>query len=106
MQGRFNIGTALGSGTLLVDLLGARKALQFGLVDAVAKEGESLEPALARFSAPFLAQRPQVLRTFKALTLAAREPRAARKRLEIERMVETWTHPDHWTAAEGVLGPH
>jgi enoyl-CoA hydratase len=118
VQGRLNIGTAFGGGTLLVDLLGARRALlamassrvysahealQLGLVDAVAEEGESLEQALARFNAPLLAQRPQVLRAFKALALAAHEPRAARKRLEIERMVQTWTHPDHWAAAENVL---
>lgn len=120
VQGRLNIGTAFGGGTLLVDLLGARKALlamatsrvysahealQLGLVDAVADEGETLEHALARFGAPILAQRPQVLRAFKALALAARGPRAARKRLEVQRMVDTWTHPDHWSAADRILKP-
>ncbi len=118
VQGKLNLSSAFGGGTLLVDLLGAQRALgvmaggkvysatralALGLVDAVCRPGESLEAGVGRFVAPVLAQRPQVLRAFKALALAAHAPRAARERLEIAHLVETWTHPDHWAAADQVL---
>lgn len=120
VQGRLNISTGFGGGTDLVQLVGPRMALslligaqvfdaadakRIGLVDEVTGESESLDDCVERFLAPMRAQAPQVLRAFKAIASSGRQglPRVEREHEERAAFVRTWTHPDHWAAAERVL---
>jgi enoyl-CoA hydratase len=120
VQGRLNISTGFGGGTDLMRLLGASRGLlcalraevlsaadarSAGLVDEVAKEGESLEQCVARFLEPIRRQVPQVIRSYKAMALAERQGVDAEQRFrtELAGFVETWTHADHWAAADQVL---
>lgn len=120
IQGKLNISTAWGGGTQLMqrvgavralrllaraELLEARQAADIGLIDAVADADQSLEDALQQFCQPLLAQAPQVLRAFKALARAhaSGQDAEALQALETRHLVETWTHDDHWRAAEKVM---
>lgn len=120
VQGRMNICTGFGGGADLVALVGghralsilidaetiaAERALQMGLIDAVASAGEPLAQCVERFLRPLRAQAPQVLRAFKTIASADRLalPRAERERREREAMIATWVHPDHWRASERFL---
>jgi enoyl-CoA hydratase len=120
IQGKLNISTAWGGGVQLMqrvgsvralrllartELLDARQAADIGLIDAVAEADQSLEEALQEFCQPLLAQAPQVLRAFKALALAHANGQDAQTlaAIETQHLVETWTHEDHWRAAEKVL---
>jgi enoyl-CoA hydratase len=120
IQGRLNVSTAWGGGGDLLALLGptvalrllcraemvaAEEALRLGLADAVAEPKESLDDAVARFLAPLQALAPHVLRSFKALAVAARDgkPRAEIDAIEDDRLAANWQHPDHWAAAAGAL---
>jgi len=121
IQGRLNIATAWGGGADLMRLVGAARALhllavgelldaagarRLGLVDEVGAAGEPLQALIDRFIAPFLQQAPQVLRGFKALAAAIRKglPGAEIREIETHHLVETWVHPDHWQAADKILG--
>ena len=121
IQGRLNIATAWGGGRDLMRLLGVERALRLlaaseridarrarclGLVEAVGEPGESLQAPVDRFIAPLLQQAPQVLRAFKALAMAVRRgaPEAEVREIETCRLVETWVHPDHWSAADNIFG--
>lgn len=119
LQGRLNIATAWGGGTDLfgllppsralhllctAEVLDAARALEIGLIDAVApvQEGEGFVRAyLARLSA----QKPQVMRAFKSLAIMSRFGAAPRDKAESEgaRFAATWAHEDHW-AAVGAMG--
>lgn len=120
IHGRLNIATAWGGGADLVRLVGPAKALrllaaserveaaaarELGLVDAVGAPGEPLQAVIDRFIAPFLRQAPQVMRAFKALVNGFRKglPEAALREIQTHHLVETWVHPDHWQAADGIL---
>ncbi|TVR07613.1 MAG: enoyl-CoA hydratase/isomerase family protein [Salinarimonadaceae bacterium] len=124
VQGRLGVSTAWGGGIDLINILGptkalrllatarvldAREAMETGFVDAVAGEGEhegcDLDAATQAFAAPMLKQAPQVLRAFKALSVAARrgEGRAGLEAIENARFARTWIHDDHWAAADAVL---
>jgi enoyl-CoA hydratase len=107
LQSRLAISTAWGGGIDLIravgparalDLLasgrpvGAEEALALGLVQALGGAAE----ARARWgTAP-----AHTMRAFKALVRAAPADRAA---VEEARFVETWLHPDHWSAAEAAV---
>jgi len=122
VHGKLGISSQWGGGTALVDLLGphkalyamasgtvfgARAALELGLVDVVCEPGETLEDAVQAFLAPMLAMAPQVLRAAKSHVLAAQRglPAVERVAMELVSAVDTWLHPDHWTAADRVLKP-
>lgn len=120
VQGKLAVGTAWGGGAHLVDLLGGRRALRVllegglltapealatGLVDAVADAGESLEVFTERFVDPILRLRSQVVRAFKAVARSRPMGLPHRRAIELEHLVRTWTHSDHWLAADGVLAP-
>jgi enoyl-CoA hydratase len=122
VQGRLNITTAWGGGVDLLEIAGraaglrllarsevleARAALSLRLYDAIAAEGQDLDGALEEFLAPIRQQTPRVLRAFKALATAARRglPRQEMEELETASLAETWVHPDHWAAADKILGP-
>ncbi len=120
VQGTLNISTAWGGGSDLVALvgparglqlmaeatvLGAREAMAFGLVDAVAESGEDFAAFVERFLSVWLRQKPQVLRAFKWQAVARK---LGRVRSEIdardrELFAATWCHDDHWAAARGLL---
>lgn len=119
IQGRLAISSAWGGGVDLMRLVGPSRALQllsrsemlepeqalaFGMVNAVAADGETLQDALARFTEPMLRQAPQVMRAFKALAVEQRC--VGRERLDETETVHfgrTWSHPDHDRAVERIL---
>jgi len=120
VQGTLNIPTAWGGGADLAAILGpsralqlmaeapileAPRALELGLVDAVAPEGEDFDAFVARFLAPWLRQRPQVMRAFKWQAAAWKLglPREASEAVDRENFAAAWCHEDHWTAAERIL---
>jgi enoyl-CoA hydratase len=117
IQARLNISCGFGGGQDLIRLLGpaagmaeglraetlsAAQALERGLVDQVASDGESLDQCVLRFLQPILRQKPQVIRAYKAFASAARQALdpAQRRALEREWFVRTWTHDDHWAAVD------
>ena len=119
VQGRLNIATAWGGGIDLMRLLGTSRALNLmcrgdmlsgaeassiGLVDAVAREGQSLDDLISDFIAPILKQAPQVLRAFKAVASGVRAglSRDELNDIETRMFAQTWVHDDHWTAAEKI----
>lgn len=120
VQGLLHITTAWGGGVDLLRkvgygkalellcsarLLGAEEAGAVGLVDRVARAGDSLDSALDEFLEPVMRMAPQVIRAFKALALqvSSAPPRAPHDARETELFSEVWIHPDHWEAAERFL---
>ncbi len=116
VQGRLNISTAWGGGIDLMRLIGPSRALglmcrgemlsgteatALGLIDAVAREGQSLDDLIVDFIAPILKQSPQVLRAFKAVAKGVRAglSRDELNDIETRMFAQTWVHDDHWTAA-------
>jgi enoyl-CoA hydratase/carnithine racemase len=121
IHGRLNITAAWGGGadlhalvgraralrmTTRAELVPAGRALEWGLADAVAAEAD-LERTLQEFVAPILKQAPAVLRANKAQAIAARRHLSydERRAIELDGLVETWVHPDHWAAVDRVLSP-
>jgi enoyl-CoA hydratase len=121
IHGRLNITAAWGGSADLYGLVGraralrmttrselvpAALALEWGLADVVSDEA-GLEAALERFVSPILRQSPTVLRACKRQAIAAREglPYAQRRDIEQAGLVQTWVHPDHWTAVDRVMSP-
>jgi enoyl-CoA hydratase len=84
------------------EALNAHEALQLGLVDAIAAEGEILEESIASFLRPILSRKPQVIRGYKAMAIAERQGLSLPQRRAIERQSfsHTWAHADHWVAVE------
>ncbi len=121
VQGRHAISTAWGGGVDLMQLVGPARALRLlttcefvdhdlglsiGLYDRCAATGRPLADVVAEFTRPMLEQPPQVLRTYKAMAVAARM-NAARPPIEaaeLENFVTNWVHDDHWRALDKVLG--
>lgn len=120
VHGNLNIPPAWGGGADLAAIVGPARALQLmaeakifdapaalalGLVDAVAPEGEVFETFVARFIAPWLKQRPQVMRAFKWQVAANKLglPRTAGDEVDRENFAAAWCHPDHWSAAARIL---
>ena len=68
-------------------------------------EFQALESHLDEFLAPFLRQKSQVLRGFKALAQGVRKGLSRRElnQLESRMFAETWVHADHWEAADQFL---
>ena len=121
LQAQLNVTTAWGGGIDLLALLGparglavllearripATEAQQLGLLQRVCGPHETLAACTDLVLAPLLQRPVQVLRAYKALALEAR--RALHERLaavEERGFVATWTHADHWAAAELALAP-
>lgn len=120
VQGRLGLSTGFGGGADLARLLGGRTALRLlltaeilepaqakslGLIDDISVPGETLEACVTRFLGPIVRQRPQVARAFKSIALAERMglSRGERERQERRCFVDTWTHPDHWAAADKLM---
>ena len=119
VQGRLNISTAWGGGIDLMNLVGpsiglgllsrgemlsGSEAAKIGLVDALARDDQSLDNLVADFIAPILKQAPQVLRAFKALANGVRSgmTRAELNDLETRMFADAWVHQDHWTATRKI----
>ncbi|MFQ5635150.1 MAG: enoyl-CoA hydratase/isomerase family protein [Gammaproteobacteria bacterium] len=116
LQGGLNVTTAWGGGIDLVAAVGGRRALELltsarrvkadealvlGIVDRVCAPGETLPACLAEYLAPCLSRTRRVLEGFKAITTGHRQ--AVHERLsgiEQRHFLATWTHDDHWAAAE------
>ena len=121
LQAQLNVTTAWGGGIDVLALLGparglalllearriaATEALQLGLLQRVCGPHEALAACTDLVLAPLLQRPVQVLRAYKSLALEAR--RALHERLsavEEHGFVATWTHADHWAAAELALAP-
>lgn len=119
IQGKLAITTGWGGGPDLIALVGsaralrmmarcelvdARTALEWGLVDAIADGGDP-EATLDQFIAPLLAQEATTLRAIKAQVRAARRNAsyAEQRAIEREAFVTSWTAPAHWKAVERVF---
>lgn len=120
VQARLNISTGFGGGAdlmrllgpsrgllcaLRAEVLGAHDARAAGLIDEVAAAGESLDDCLERFLGPLRKPAPQVIRSYKLMSLAERkrfDPDTAFES-EMAGFAQTWVHPDHWAAAEKIL---
>jgi enoyl-CoA hydratase/carnithine racemase len=119
IQAKLAITSAWGGGPDLFQLIGrsrairmmtrcelvpAAQALEWGLADAVIKDGPQGED-VAAFLKPLSACPPQVLRGIKAQAIAARQGTGwqAHRRIEQKHLVETWLHDDHWAASEKLL---
>jgi enoyl-CoA hydratase/carnithine racemase len=120
VQGRLNIPTAWGGGSDLMAILGPARGMELlcsarvlsaaeaqaaGLVEAVAAEGEPFAAFVERCIAPWMRQRPQVMRAFKAQS-AARKLGAARAEADArdrELFASAWCHAEHWRAAKDIL---
>lgn len=119
VHGRLAITSAWGGGADLAALIGASRALRmttrcelipastalaWGLADEVLP-ADAIEAGLQDFIAPLLKQTATALRGCKAQSLAARrgESYDARRAIEQDYFVTTWTHADHWAAVDRVL---
>jgi enoyl-CoA hydratase len=115
LQGRLNIATAWGGGTDLfrlvpssralhllctAEILPASRALDWGLVDAVAPADGTGPAFLEAYIARLARQKPQVMRAFKALAIMHRFGATLDERAASEgsRFATTWVHEDHWAA--------
>ncbi len=119
VQGTLKITTAWGGGNDLIRLLGpvralrllsrcelldAETALEFGLVDSVAGDGQDFEEAVSDFIKPISRQSRHVLVAFKKLVHGAKNSgRETIDRLETSLFVDTWVHDDHWAAANKLI---
>jgi enoyl-CoA hydratase/carnithine racemase len=119
IQGRLAITSAWGGGPDLAALVGparalrmttrcelvpAATALDWGLADAIAPI-DAVDATLHDFIAPLLRQSPAALRGFKAVASAVRRgtPRDEQRAIEQDHFAATWTHADHWAAADHLL---
>lgn len=119
VQGKLAITSAWGGGPDLCGLVGAARALrmmarcelidaptalQWGLADAVIRDGRDGDDVRA-FLKPLLERTPLVMRAIKQQTSAWRTGLgyAQRRDIEQQNLVRTWTHPDHWAAADQIL---
>lgn len=120
LQGKLAISTAWGGGIDVTRLLGPARALELlassrlvtaaeaagmGLVSAVAPADLPIGEFAAQWLESWAHQRPQVMRAFKAQSLAERLglPRPDREAAELAGFVGSWLHPDHWAAAERAI---
>ncbi len=121
LQAQLNVTTAWGGGIDVLGLLGparglalllearripAAEALQLGLLQRVCGPHETLAACTDIVLAPLLLRPVQVLHAYKSLALEAR--RVLHERLaaiEERGFTATWTHADHWAAAELALVP-
>lgn len=119
VQAKLAITTAWGGGTDLCTLVGASRALRmmtrcemvsaetavnWGLADAVITDGPRGND-VQEFLKPLLDRSPFMMRSIKQQTSASRTGKTYADRRDIEQtnLVQTWTHDDHWAAADRIL---
>ena len=115
LQSSLNINTSWGGGTDLfrivresqalyllcsAELMDARRAMEFGLLDMVAPPGEEGAEAIAAWIGRLAGRKPQVMRAIKSLARLRRSgaPESEWARVETEEFARTWVHEDHWSA--------
>ncbi|MBF0276518.1 MAG: enoyl-CoA hydratase/isomerase family protein [SAR324 cluster bacterium] len=120
VQGKLNISSAWGGGIDLIQIVGRstalrllgtselltpRQAFNMGLIDEIAEDEENLPVFIERFISPYLQQKPQVMRAFKALLIGARDglPRSEMDAIETHYFSLTWIDEAHWQAADKLL---
>ena len=93
-------GSARGMMLLLkAKRLGACEALQAGLIDEVADEGQDVDELAQAWSAAMTARSRAVLRGQKALAVVMRRSmQEALAEAEEQHMANAWTDPAHWEA--------
>jgi len=123
LQGRLNITPAWGGASDLMALAGPTHALELllsnrvltaadaavrGLVDGIAREGETLREAVRAFVEPWITKPPQLIRALVGVVRQRRRTTAAAlAAAESEAFLRTWTHDDHWRAVAAALQrPH
>lgn len=119
LQGQLNIATSWGGGNDLFDVLGpgralfllgtaevlgAQKAMDLGLIEAVAPAGDE-EQFIAATIARLAERKPQVMRAFKSLALRKRSGAGPEERAshESRHFTQTWLHDDHWAAVAAFM---
>lgn len=122
LQGRLNIATAWGGGTDLfrllpssralhllctAEILSASRALEWGLVDAVAPPDGGGAAFLDAYVVRLAGQKPQVMRAFKALAIMHRFGATPDEKAASEgsRFAAAWVHEDHWAAVAEMNRP-
>jgi enoyl-CoA hydratase len=87
------------------EILDARRALEAGLIDVILEADGSFESQVEQHALR-IAERPrQVLEAFKRLSIAFRNgaSRSSLGDLEADLLARTWTHEDHWQAANALF---
>jgi len=119
VQAKLAITAAWGGGTDLCALVGAARALRmmarceminaetavsWGLAETIIKDGSGGND-VKEFLKPLLDRSPLVMRAIKQQTSAWRTgcSYAERREIEQQNLIKTWTHDDHWVAAEQIL---
>jgi enoyl-CoA hydratase len=85
-------------------VLAPHEAQEYGLVDEVCDEGQTLDALVARFVQPFAERSPHVIRGIKQLANAHRRAACqAMRDAERDAFAATWTAPEHWERAQKFL---
>jgi enoyl-CoA hydratase/carnithine racemase len=120
VQGTLNIPTAWGGGSDLAAIVGPARALELlcsarvlsaaeaqaaGLVEAVAPDAAPFAAFIERYTAPWMKQRPQVMRAFKWQSVARKQgmARAHADLRDRDLFAHAWCHAEHWQAARDIL---
>lgn len=86
------------------EMIPAELALQWGLADAVLSDGIAGND-MQKFLEPLLQRSATIMRCLKRQTRSARQGKSYTDRREAEQqdLIATWTHEDHWKAADNIL---
>lgn len=86
------------------EMVDAETAVQWGLAEGVIKDGPD-GADITNFLKPMLERTPLVLRSIKQQAGAWRSGNSYHEQRDIEQqnLVRTWTHGDHWAAADRIL---
>lgn len=121
LQGKLAITSAWGGGADLIAAVGTSRALrmmgtaellstetarEWGLIEAVAPEGQDFSAFVDEFAGRFAGRTPAVMRAYKAMIRASRfgATRAELVRIETDNFAQVWAHDDHWNAVEASSG--
>ena len=88
------------------ELLTAERALQLGLINAIAPAGPDAASFMQAYVARLAQRKPHVMRAIKSLAVLQRFAASANEKAkeETERFVGTWNHGDHWAAVAEMAG--
>jgi enoyl-CoA hydratase len=120
LQSNLNISSAWGGGGDLFDLVGRKRALRLlctaelvsppealamGLFDKCADADSGFVDTVESFLGLMTNKSSQVLKAYKGMATQVRlsANREILERVERDAFVRTWTHPDHWSAADNIL---
>lgn len=86
------------------EMISAETALDWGLADAIINDGPAGHD-VANFLEPLLRRSTLIMRALKAQTRAWRTGHTyvQQRELELQSLITSWTHEDHWAAADHIL---